>query len=312
MCLDQQHRNAPGHGRARRFPFAGFTLIELLVVIAIIAILAAVLLPVLARARLKATQAYCLNNQKQFGAAWLMYSDDNKQNLLESYTTSGACIWPNMNNAGGFWGINPNEPPLAAPPSTGIAMAEVMGDLQTNNLLAPYIQNPQVFHCPGDVRFNLPIGTGDSVGWAFDSYAISENVERDSDSGYTNGFSAMGSIRRVSDCVICVEQADTRGYNEGTFAIAVTFEKIGLLQGPPTIGFTDVFSMYHGTVGTFSFADGHAEGHTWHDPAIIADGNASVAEGSIDYEYSKCPDTPRQTGSDASWIVQHFESPSDP
>jgi prepilin-type N-terminal cleavage/methylation domain-containing protein/prepilin-type processing-associated H-X9-DG protein len=122
------------HSARRRMHWeAGFTLIELLVVIAIIAILAAMILPALGRAKAKALQTKCASNQKQIGIAYHLYVDDNR----DSYPSQRG--WGAAGGKKGTYKLD-----AAVGESFGVSVE------QTNRPLNAYTPAVEVFHCPAD------------------------------------------------------------------------------------------------------------------------------------------------------------------
>ena len=167
LFVDPSSRQTPSCPR-------GFTLIELLVVIAIIAILAGMLLPALGKAKLKATGAACLGNQKQLSLGFVMYSGDNDDRILYTDPGSGQI----GNPAGGFW-PGPHTDTGAFTDITSGMRVDVAQKNVENGLrkgaLFNYVSSTGSYHCPGDLRTKM---LKPGRGWAYDSYQGQRNERR--------------------------------------------------------------------------------------------------------------------------------------
>jgi prepilin-type N-terminal cleavage/methylation domain-containing protein/prepilin-type processing-associated H-X9-DG protein len=253
---------------------AGFTLIELLVVIAIIAILAAVLLPVLSRAKLKAQGVYCVNNLKQLQMAILMYTNDNQEKFPEN---PGAGTSLQSWVAGVMSWDSPIQPNLE---NTNIG-------LLTQGEIGPYIsQCAGVFKCPADT---IPGAKGPRVrsvsmnGFVGDVNNIANYI-----SGQTmhNWIRIMKTsdlkLGAVNTWVLLDECPDS--INDSFFAVQ--------MQAGGSAVWTDVPASTHDGAGGFSFADGHAEIKKW------LDGNTKA----LVRRRSPCPDNSLSAPNDMAWL----------
>ena len=283
---------------------AAFTLIELLVVIAIIAILAAMLLPALARAKLKATQSACLSNQRQMALAFNMYSTDNNDAVVGFGTATGAAnadgYWsPVYRGATGPWNVVGISPLQAAQLFTSA--------LQVNSPLFPFAPNAGVVHCPGDVRYqNLFPGKG----WAYDSYSKPNGLAGDAYNNYWGQGTSAGTANYLKMSQITVptstfafrEDVDSRGWNYGTWVLnwQLTVPRFG---HPQSFTWEDPIPMYHGNMSTSAFVDGHAEYHKWVDGTLVAYGKSVATGGAL------TPPNPPKSGPDYEYVYEGFRFP---
>ena len=240
----------------------GFTLIELLVVIAIIAVLMAILMPALNRAREQGKRAACLNNLKQLALAWIMYADENDDKIVNGEAYDGgdglAPIPTSGRHKGEQWWTGDD---CASGYMQGAKLAE---DVQIRAIKAgalfPYCKNEKLYQCPTGIRGEMRTYTiGDSMNGLTSSR--------------TGVVTSAGAGVRVGRTVLWVKNRTEISVPGPAYRIVfldegrITPDSYATHYVNPR--WWDPPHVRHGDGTNVSFADGHSAYWKWNDTETI-------------------------------------------
>jgi prepilin-type N-terminal cleavage/methylation domain-containing protein len=274
-------------GAAKIWHSAGFTLIELLVVVAVIAILAALLLPVLASAKAQAARTQCLSNQKQLAVAWALYTGDNRESFVlngadTTQSSAKAHLWV-YGGGHGDWATLTNSQYLVG---------------ATFAFFGPLLPSALIYKCPADRSSSWYAGT--KFVPELRSYAMNSYV------GTPEANTVLPWELDTSDYRVYRKSADVvRNAPANLFVFmdvnpaSICTPSFGVDMSAET--FIHYPSSLHQGLGVVSFADSHVESHNWRDPRTrigIAPGQEHIPH----YD-------PSPGNQDLLWITQHTTSP---